>query len=161
MENKSAEKEYMEDMIARYSESMMRAAYSVVCSMSESEDIVQDAFIKLYTLKPVFIDKNHEKAWLLRVTVNEAKNRVRQLKKLRRQEEIADKVFIYDDEQRIVMEAVQSLDEKYRIVTHLHFYEGYTIREIAEILNMPTSTVGTRLERAKAQLRIKLKSEGF
>ena len=161
MENKSAEKEYMEDMIARYSESMMRAAYSVVCSRSESEDIVQEAFIKLYTLKPVFNDRNHEKAWLLRVTVNEAKNRVRQLKKLCRKEEIADKVFIYDDEQRIVMEAVQSLDEKYRIVVHLHFYEGYTIREIAKILDTPISTIGTRLERAKTQLKLKLKAEGF
>ena len=58
-----------------------------------------------------------------------------------------------------ILYAVFSLEEKYRIPIHLFYYEGYSIREIAEILKIPTATVGTRLKRGREQLKKLLGSE--
>lgn len=161
MKGTVSEKVYIEYCIAKYSESMFRAAYSILGSVSESEDAVQETFIRLYSQSPKFTDENHEKAWLLRVTMNQAKNQHRKLRRLQEYDEGCDKVTFADEKQRAVYDAVRTLDEKYRTVVHLHFFEGYTIKEIAEILSIPPSTAGTRLERAKAQLRALLEKEGI
>lgn len=161
MNSAVSEREYIERCIAKYSDNMLRAAYSILGSLAESEDAVQEVFIKLYRQKPTFNNESHEKAWLLRVTVNQAKNRLRQLKRLCAYEESCDGTVFASSEQRAVYEAVRTLDEKYRTVVHLHYFEGYTIKEIAQILSIPSSTAGTRLERAKTQLRKLLSMEGI
>lgn len=162
MNRSFADKDYLEKAISLYSKSMIRAAYSITSNLNESEDIVQEVFFKLFRKQPVFNDPNHEKAWLLRVTINDAHNRMRQLKNTQLNESFTDgTVYFPDDDQRAVMAAVQSLDEKYRIVIHLHFYEGYTINEISKLLDIPSSTVGTRLERAKSKLKTILEPEVF
>ena len=58
-----------------------------------------------------------------------------------------------------VLPYVLSLDEKYRVVIHLYYYESYSIKEIADILSLPTATVGTRLSRARKQLEKSIKED--
>ncbi len=152
---------YIEYCINKYSAGMYRAAYSILGSAAEAEDAVQETFIKLYSQKPHFNDESHEKAWLLRVVINQAKNQHRKTRRLSSFEESISGIEFASDDQRAVYEAVRTLDEKYRIVIHLHFFEGYKIKEISELLSVPQSTVGTRLERAKAQLRTLLEKEGI
>ncbi len=161
MNGTMSEKVYLEYCINTYSSSMMRAAYSILGNRSEAEDAVQDTFIKLYTQKPDFANPEHEKAWLLRVVINQAKNQLRRTRRVCDFEESIIGIVFENDNQRAVYEAVRTLDEKYRIVVHLHFFEGYKIKEISELLSIPSSTVGTRLERAKAQLRKLLEREGI
>lgn len=160
MRDAESERVYIEKAIDNYAESMMRAAYNIVGSKTEAEDVVQEAFIKLHRKRPKFESSEHEKAWLLRVTINEAKN---SLKKLRRSicaDDISAEQSTVDQTGEIdVLEAVRSLDEKYRVIIHLHYYEGYTVSQAAQILGIPASTAGTRLERAKAQLKDLLKGE--
>ena len=153
------ERQYIENAVETYSRTLLRAAYSVTGDMSEAEDAVQETFIKLYRLRPDFSGAEHEKAWLLRVAINDARNRLRRRKRVCSGEQ--DGAVEWDNRHREVMEAVGSLDEKYRTVIHLHFYEGYTVREMAQILGIPPSTAGTRLERAKIQLRKILDTEGL
>ena len=59
-----------------------------------------------------------------------------------------------------VTDAVRSLDEKYRIAIHLFFYEGYKIREIADLLEENENTIKTRLARGKKMLKDKLEADG-
>lgn len=148
----------MEQTIDKYAESMMRVAYNLVENRAEAEDVVQEAFIKLYRKRPKFESSEHEKAWLLRVTINEAKNSLKKLRRSIGADDISAEQSTVDPTGEIdVLEAVRSLDEKYRVIIHLHYYEGYTVSQAAQILGIPASTAGTRFERAKAQLRDMLK----
>ena len=84
------------------------------------------------------------------------------MKTAARYEEYMNKNEIFDnDEQRAVHEAVYTLDEKYRIIIYLYYFEGYSIKEISRILSVTQSTVGTRFERAKQKLRKMLNMEGI
>jgi len=138
--------------VDKYSTSVFRCAYTYCNNRQDAEDIMQEVFIKYLTKKPVFADEAHEKAWFLRVTINLSKNYVKSFWH-RKTEGISDEIAYMPEESREIWELVQKLPEKYRIVIELHYWEGYTIREIAEILKKNASTVGTQLERAKNMLR--------
>lgn len=161
--NKSESKiEYIECCIDEYADSLIHIAYNILGSLAESEDIVQEVFTKLYKCKPKFNDKKHEKAWLIRVTINQAKNQLRKLKRMSLYEEYMNEEIAFDDnDQRAVHEAVYALEKKYRIIVYLYYFEGYNTKEISEILCIPLSTVGTRFERAKQKLRKMLNMEGI
>ncbi|MCM1543743.1 MAG: RNA polymerase sigma factor [Ruminococcus sp.] len=145
-------------IVNTYSEMLFKVAYCVLHSSADAEDIVQEVFIKLIDRADKFNDPEHEKAWLIRVTVNMAKNK---RKKLARQgiplDECCEIQVLTKDKD--LLNAVLSLDEKYSTVIHLHYYEGYSISEIGHILSIPAATVGTRLARARLSLRKKLEGD--
>lgn len=142
--------EYMVRAVKTYSGSMLRAAYSVLKSTEDAEDAVQDAFLKLIQKKPQFRSSEHEKAWLLRVTINISKN---MLKSASRNNMPATEEIPCSDEKSELLAVVMSLPERYRTVIHLYYYEGYSIKETAAILKLPAATVGTRLARARNLLK--------
>ncbi len=148
--------EYIEKAVKAHSESMLRAAYSLLKSVPDAEDAVQEAFLKLIEKRPVFSDASHEKAWLLRVTINISKNMLKasSRKALPMQEDIP-----YEDKDSNVLQCVMVLEEKYRTIIHLYYYEDYSIKEISSILNLPQATVGTRLSRSRKLLKSMLKGE--
>ncbi len=151
-----ASDEYIEQTVKKHSSSMLKAAFSLLKSTADAEDAVQEAFIKLITKAPEFENDEHQKAWLLRVTVNISKN---MLKAARRKNLPLTEEIPYKEKSDDVLPYVLSLDEKYRIVIHLYYYENYSIKEIAEILSLPAATVGTRLSRARKMLEISLKED--
>lgn len=151
-----ASDEYIEETIKKYSSSMLRTAFSLLKSTADAEDAVQEAFIKLITKAPEFENDEHQKAWLLRVTVNISKNI---LKAARRKNLPLTEEIPYNEKSDDVLPYVLSLDEKYRAVIHLYYYENYSIKEIAEILSLPSATVGTRLSRARKMLEKSLKED--
>lgn len=148
--------EYIEKAVKTYSKSMLKASYSVLGSVSDSEDAVQDAFVKLIEKKPSFKDAEHEKAWLLRVTINISKN---MLKASHRKNLPIIEDIPYEQNNNDVLQYVLCLEEKYRTIIHLYYYEGYSIKEIASIMNLPGATVGTRLSRARSILKTMLKGD--
>lgn len=151
-----SEDEYIEQIIKKYSPSMLKAAFSLLKSTDDAEDAVQEAFIKLITKAPEFENDEHRKAWLLRVTVNISKNMLKSAKRknLPLTEEIA-----YSEKSDGVLPYVLSLDEKYRAVIHLYYYENYSIKEIGEIMSLSSATVGTRLARGRKMLGKLLKED--
>ena len=151
-----ASDEYIEQTVKKYSSSMLKTAFSLLKSTADAEDAVQEAFVKLITKAPEFENDEHQKAWLLRVTVNISKN---MLKSARRKNLPLTEEIPYSEKSDDVLPYVLSLDEKYRVVTHLYYYENYSIKEIAEILSLPVATVGTRLSRARKILEKSLKED--
>ena len=143
--------EIIEKTVEKYSPSMLRAAFSVLRNTHDAEDAVQEAFVKLVRLNPSFNDESQEKAWLLRVTINNAKNIRRSF--ARQGTSLDENLPFTYIENTDVLNEVLSLPEKYRVVIHLYYYEGYSIKEIAEILNKPASTVGTLLSRGRNMLK--------
>lgn len=142
--------EYVVRIVKAYSDSMLRAAYSVLKSTEDAEDAVQEVFLKLLQKKPQFRNSEHEKAWLLRVTINISKN---MMKSLSRSSLPVTEEIPCSDEKSELLAVVMSLPERYRTVIHLYYYEGYSIKETAAILKLPTATVGTRLARARNLLK--------
>lgn len=143
--------EYIKQIVEEHSLSMFRASYALCGNKADAEDAVQEAFLRLIEKDPTFKDDEHEKAWLLRVTINITKN---MLKSSHRTNLQVNEDILYEKSQiNEVIACVLTLDERYRSVIHLYYYEGYSIKEIASILKLPPATVGTRLSRARKLLR--------
>jgi len=129
----------------------------------DTEDIFQTVFLKFFLSPVEFENSEHEKAWLIRVTVNACKDL---LKSFFRSRTVSLNDLLSESEAPTpdnsdVLEAVLSLPEKYRDVVYLYFYEEYSAAEIGRILRMNTNTVYTRLTRAKRLLREKLGGDEF
>ena len=149
--------EYINEIVKTYSDSLLKTAFTILKSTDDAEDVVQEVFIKLISKSPEFNDKNHEKAWLLRVTINLSRNL---LKSSSRQNlPLIENIPYTNNENSELLSVVLSLPERYRTVIHLHYYEGYSIKEIAAITKQPTATVGTQLSRARKLLKNILKGD--
>ena len=138
-----------------YGTMVYRLAMVYLGRHADAEDITQEVFVKLIYKAPAFLDKEHEKRWLLRVTVNLCKD---QLKGFWRKRAIAlEQDYPIDDPDTFgVADAVVRLPEKYKTVIHLHCYEGYTVAEIADILKLSESAVKMRLKRGREMLKLEM-----
>ena len=108
--------------------------------------------------RPVFDSVEHEKAWLLRVTLNCLKSHWRMAWR-RHDTPLDDRIPFPEPEDRALDEALRRLTPKYRAAVHLFYYEGYTAEEIARMSGEKPSAIRTRLTRARAQLRELMKGE--
>ena len=150
--------EYIKRVVTQYSRLLLRIAFTRLKSTADAEDAVQEVFLRLITKRPDFRDEAHEKAWLIRATINLSCDMLRASS--RRDVPIDDNLAAPPPEQHArLLSAVRSLPEKYAAVLHLYYYEGYSLREIARILKLPAATAGTRLSRARAQLKLILEEE--
>jgi RNA polymerase sigma-70 factor (ECF subfamily) len=152
------EYEKIADIVEKYSDLLLRVAFTYMKNISDAEDMVQEVFLKLVKNYPSFESDEHKKAWLIRVTINLCKNRLKSAW-FRKTEPIYDTTLSFSDEEKFVMDAVLELPSKYRSVILLYYHEGYSIREISNILNIKESTISTQLQRARSQLKSKLKED--
>lgn len=134
-----------------YAEDVFRLALSYLRNRQDAEDICQSVFMKLLGQKKQLTD-GKEKSWLLTCTANACKNHLKSFWR-RNVGELDDTVVYSDERDKELWAVVNSLEMKYRAVVHLYYYEGYSQDEIAEILNIPRSTVQTRMSRARDQLK--------
>lgn len=145
-------------LVREYSDMLLRLACTRLFSVSDAEDAVQEVFLRLLIAPVSFRDAGHEKAWLIRTTLHRASDiRRRRERGNLPLEEAAQQAA--PEPETALLQAVQSLPEKYGAVIHLHYYEGYSIKEIGTLLGLPAATVGTRLARGRDRLRELLKEE--
>lgn len=152
----------MAEAIQRYGDTVRRLCMVHLKNYADTEDIFQTVFLK-YALTSVSFDSDeHEKAWLIRVTLNACKDLFKSIFRSRTVslEELVEQPAQLSADHREVLEAVLSLPARYRDVVYLHYYEEYTAPEIARILGKNVNTVYTRLTRAKGLLREKLGGDG-
>lgn len=150
--------EEMEKIIKRNEDALLRTALALMRGKADAEDVVQDVFVKLFEKQPRFESAEHETAWLIRVTVNVCKNRLRSYW-WKKTVPLLDTYPAQTDEQQSMVQTVLSLPTKYRIVIHLFYYEGYATKEIAELTNQKESTVREQLTRARRMLKDFLEGE--
>ncbi|WP_242953557.1 RNA polymerase sigma factor [Clostridium merdae] len=136
-----------------YANSVLRLAYSYLHNMSDAEDVLQETLIQFLRAQPKLESVNHEKAWLLRVTINLSKNKLTYNKK-RKTDELSDTLAAAETEDlAFVWDAVKPLPQKYGEVVHLYYHEGYTTAQIALLLSKNEATVRSQLQRARAKLK--------
>ncbi|MCL2404990.1 MAG: RNA polymerase sigma factor [Defluviitaleaceae bacterium] len=143
---------WMEAVIKKHQNKLYRTALAIMGTKADAEDIVQDAFIKLFEKQQEFESADHEAAWLIRVTVNLCKNRLRSYW-WRRTVPLLDTYPAKTDGQLGIVQAIMALPSKYRGIIHLYYYEGYSTKEIAEITSQKESAVRQQLTRARRKLK--------
>lgn len=140
--------------VEQYADTVRRICLVHLKNYADTEDIFQTVFVKYLLHTAPFASPEHERAWIIRVTINACKDLLRSVFRRRTLslEAVAEQPAPAD-EYRAVLQAVQALPAAYRDVVYLHYYEGYTAPEIAEILGKNVNTVYTRLTRARGLLR--------
>lgn len=158
-EQREAANRRAEEILGKYGNSILRYAYTYLHNMSDAEEVLQDTILKCIRTAPVFENERHEKAWLLRVAGNISKNRI-EYNALRKTDELNDELVSEEREDlSFVWEAVKSLPANYREAVHLFYHEGYSTKQIAEILGKNEATVRSDLHRGREKLKILLMEE--
>ena len=143
--------------VERWGDMVYRLALARTASVPDAEDVFQEVFLRYFRHEEKFQSDEHRKAWLIRCTVNRAKSLLASPWKKRTVPlETAAEVEVEDD-YREVYSAVLSLPGKYRAVIHLHYFEGLSVAEMAEMLHIAEGTVKSQLSRGRALLREMLK----
>lgn len=150
---------YISSVVDKYSDMVYRTAYHALCDRDCAEDITQEVFLKLMQTLPDFESDEHEKAWLLRVTINMCKTYNRKVYSHPSEELSENLVSQNRFGKGPVLEAVMELPEKYRTVVYLHYFEGYKISEIGEMTGQNQNTVSSLLMRARKRLKSMLEED--
>ena len=138
-----------------YSQSLIKIAFAYLKNIADAEEVAQEVFLAYLQKRPVFESGEHEKAWLIRTAINKSKNMLK-TGWFRSRNPVPENLSCLAREENEILQAVLALDKKYRIPIHLHYYEGYSIQEIAVIMQSKPATVGTWLARGRALLKEKI-----
>lgn len=149
----------MKQIIDEYADMVYRIALTRCRCIENAEDVFQEVFMRFSIKNPKFESKEHEKAWLIRVTINLTKN-VRESAWNRKVVRLDESIVFNTKEENDVYSTVCELPQNYRTVIYLFYYEGYKVKEISNILNKNEGTIKTWLFRAREILREKLEG-GF
>lgn len=154
-------------LITTYEKNLFRLAKSILHNDADAEDAVGEAILKSYAALPSLKDESRFKPWLFRILVNEAyaaanrRRRVVYLEDNPQAEQTDSGDRRPDTETELVLwQLVNSLEEEYRIVTVLFYYEDFSLKDIATALELPEGTVKSRLSRARVRLKAMLADEG-
>ena len=144
---------YITNAVLKYSDTVLRVAYYRTGDHHLSQDITQEVFIKLLSQKEM--TDEHLKAWLIRCAVNKAADAFRQRAR-RREEAFSEQgenvpFMRYDDYD--LLDAVNALPPDERTAVYLYYYEGYTAKEIAHMLNKNQNTVASLIRRGREALK--------
>ena len=144
----------MAEVAERYTECLYRMCFMMLGQHADAEDAVADTLVRCMTKAPLFQDEAHRKAWLFRVAANICRDmlRFRFRRPVLQLEELADCGIPPEDVP--ILEAVFRLPEKYRIVLHLFYIEGYRTEEIAGMLSISPAAVRKRLQYAREKLKV-------
>lgn len=150
-------KQQAAQILDTYGDTILRYAYSYLHNQSDTEEVLQDTLIQFLKTRPVFESDKHEKAWLLRVAGNLCKNRLK-YNRLRQTDELREELIAEQREDlSFIWDAVQALPVQYREVIHLFYREGYSTREISQILGRKEATIRSDLSRGRGKLKELLK----
>ena len=147
--------------VQRYLDMVYRIALNWFGHPADAEDAAQNAMLRLLRTDTAFAGEDHLRHWLVRVTINECK-RLSAAPWRRRTvplESCREQPAFSSPERREVYQAVMALPGKYRVPLYLYYYEGCSVREIAQVMGLRESTVQTRLARGRETLKRQLTEE--
>lgn len=159
------QEEELKQIMQKYTDLLLRIAYYYVKDLYRAEDIVQDVFIKFYNYQHHYEERGDLKAFLSKMTLNKCKDYLKSwsYRKVLFQNKLFMKSgvkvkdsLVRNDEEKLIEIAILNLPIKQREPIMYYYFEEMPIKEIARLLNIPESTVKTRLTRGKELLKNKL-----
>jgi RNA polymerase sigma factor (sigma-70 family) len=161
-----------EQIVERYREPVFRVAYLVTRSTADAEEAAQDAFVKAYRALGRFRDDAPLRPWLMRIAVNESRNRVRSAGRrealgLRAaaerppddSDQSPEAALLAAEERRDLLDAIERLRDDDRLALACRYFLGLSDREAAQVLGWRQGTFKSRLSRALGRLRMELREE--
>lgn len=144
--------------IEQYADMVRRICMIHLKNYEDAEDIFQTVFLKYVLRSEPFDSPEHEKAWIIRVTVNACRDLLKSFFRSRTVslDQLIEKPQDMPEDHSDILEAVLELPARFRDVVYLHYYEGYTAPEIGRILKKNPNTVYTLLARARQLLKTRL-----
>ena len=150
-----------ETVYKSYADMVYRLALSYLNHKEDAEDVVQDVFTKYMCGIHLPMDAEHEKAWFIRVTINQCNDFLRRQK--HRTHASLDEITEFPGHEQelpfMLHETLKNLPEKYKTVIVLHYLEGFSVQEIAKICHISVSAAKMRLARGRELLKEELKKE--
>jgi len=148
-----------EEVFRKYADTVYRLAFVRTKNKSDSDDILQEVFLRYIKVWQKMESEEHVKAMLLRITVN-CSNSLKTSSWFKRTEGLNDNLIAVENfGGEGILDEVMKLPVKYRTVIHLFYYCGYSINEIAGIEKLNPSTVKTHLSRARSILKNTIKAD--
>ncbi len=139
-----------------YKNLLFQITFSYMGNKYDCEDVIQEAFIKLFYHAPEFEQDENEKRWLIRITINLCKNHIKCFwNRMKVPMEGLEEYFCEEEEKEIMSDIIR-LPEKYKTSILLHYIVGYKISEISQMLTLSESAVKMRLKRGRDLLKIEL-----
>lgn len=154
------QKIYTQDLVSgiieKHADMVKRICCLYLKNSSDADDVFQEVFLKFFLHADSLQDEQHQKAWLCRVTFNQCKDLCKSFWRKKVVSIEGMEIPYKSPEQDQVVEAVKNLPHAYKQIIYLHYYERWTVPEIAVFLKMNQNTVYTQLRRAKALLKKKV-----
>ena len=141
----------------RQVDTVYRICFSFMKNTQDTEDMVQETFLRLIKSGVGFVSEEHEKAWLIVTASNLCRDSLK--KWWRRTEDIDDPSLNLKQptfEIDAVLDAILKLPADQKTAVYMYYYEGYSTADIAAYLRCPEATVRSRLSRARKTLKRKL-----
>ena len=143
-----------ERLVKTYADTILRISYMYLKQTTDAEDICQDVFVKLLSRDPSFENPEHEKAWIIRTTINLCKDHLRTgFWKRAVDLDLAMEIPSPETPDSGLLEQVMALPKNYRVSIYLHYYEGYPVKEIAAMLGKSENTISVWLKRGRNKLK--------
>lgn len=150
----------IEEIYSRNVDTVYRVCFSFMKNKSDTEDIVQETFLKLIDRNVRFESPQHEMAWLIVTASNLCKNALRHWWRKNKDIDICSELSQDTDfESGRILKMITELPTEYKTVVYMYYYEGYSTPEIAKLLKAPQSTIRSKLYRARMLLKKTLGGE--
>lgn len=148
-------------IIDKYSDMIYQIAIGYLLNQDDAEDIVQEVLLKYIRTKPKFKDANHEKYWIVRVTINMCCNEIHSANKTKNLPYVEEGNSIKFETtcEDTIFDCIRKLKDSYRDIVELRYLHGMKIGEISRSLNIREAAVKTRLKRARDALKELLRKE--
>ncbi len=145
-----------DEVVIAYSDMVYRIALSYTRNKEDAEDAYSETFLRLFKKERTFESEEHRKAWLIRVTINCAKQILMDrpdYNELNDEIEAAPDKGVSREEGIDLSAAIEKLKPDYKAAIEMYYYEGMSVSQIAEIMDKPQNTVKSYLMRARETLK--------
>lgn len=150
----------MNQWIETYADDIKKICFVYLADRSQAEDALQDTFLKAWKSMPAYERKGveNDKAWLMRIAINVCRDYhktgwFRHVDKRQDMDTITAYIPAKDEQDRELVMDICNLPAKYKQVVLLYYYQGMNMREAAQALGIPASTVHRRLKKAESLLK--------
>jgi RNA polymerase sigma-70 factor (ECF subfamily) len=167
------------ELVELYKDKIYHLAYRMLNNKHEAEDAVQETFLRVYTNLHRYDEQQKFSTWIFRIGTNHCIDRLRKRKHsaysldaempdgegndyysmLPGNEDTPEKQIILSETQLQIRKAIDALPEKYKSVVILRYLQDMSLQEISDVLDMPVTTVKTRVHRGREYLRKRLEQE--
>jgi RNA polymerase sigma-70 factor (ECF subfamily) len=176
---RNGDREAFETLVDLYQDKIYYFALRMLGNAQEAEDVVQETFLRVYTNLDRYDETHKFSTWIYRIANNLCIDRLRRRKPtlsldfedengdttgagyavLSSEEDRPEEQMILSELQTTVRDAIEKLPDKYKSVVVLRYLHDLSLQEIGEVLDLPVTTVKTRVHRAREALRLKLEGK--